>query len=331
MTKAFLFTGTAHPALARRVAAGSGIAWGDAEVGRFADGEIHIQVKSDVRDALVFLLQPTSSSEAILELALLTDALKRGQPRRLVLLLPYFGYGRQERRTEQGPVSAEVIARLLDQSGADALFTVELHSPIIPSFFTVPHHSLSTANLFADWLRHHLPANKSIVVVSPDRGGVSRAKELNAALGTGREIVVLEKSRLLPDQCQITGASARIDLTGQYAVLVDDIVSTGGTLVQSAEWLVEHGAESIWACATHLIASPRLFERLAASPIERLLVTDSLPYPETFLDPKVQVVSVASLLVSALGSVVEQRVSRKQLSPRLPNLLFQKLAQVLAR
>jgi hypothetical protein len=120
MTKTFLFTGTPHPALARCVAAGMGMAWGDAQVGHFADGEIHIQIKSDVRDALVFVLQPTCSSEAIVELALLADALKRDQPRNLTLLVPYFGYSRQERRTERGPVSAEVMARLLNQSGTDA-------------------------------------------------------------------------------------------------------------------------------------------------------------------------------------------------------------------
>jgi ribose-phosphate pyrophosphokinase len=329
MTKAFLFTGTAHPALARRVAAGAGIAWGDAQVGRFADGEIHVQVKSDVRDALVFVLQPTSSSEAILELALLADALKRDQPLRLVLLLPYFGYGRQERRTGRGPVSAEVMARLLNQSGADALFTVELHAPVISSFFTVPHHSLYTSNLFADCLRRELPASERIVIVSPDRGGVARAEQLNGILGAGRDIVVLEKDRLLPDECQIRSADAQIDLTGQCAVLIDDIVSTGSTLVQAAEWLVEHGAASVWACATHLVASPGLFQRLAASPIERLLVTDSLPCPEASLSPKVHVLSLAPLLVSALGSFVEQHVLRQPLTPRLPNLLFQKLAQAL--
>jgi ribose-phosphate pyrophosphokinase len=261
---------------------------------------------------------------------LLADALKRDQPRNLTLLVPYFGYSRQERRTERGPVSAEVMARLLNQSGAGALFTVELHAPVISSFFTLPHHPLSTANLFAECLRCHMSANESIVVVSPDHGGVSRAKELNAALGTGREIVILEKSRPLPDQCQIGSADAQIDLTGQCAVLIDDIVSTGGTLVQAAKRLVEHGAASVWACATHVIASPGLFQRLAASPIERLLVTDSLPCPEAFLSPKVQVVSLAPLLVSALSPFMEQQALRTGLA-HMPDLFFQKIARALAR
>jgi len=301
MSKAWLFSGRAHVSLARDIAALAGIALGQVEITHFPDGELSVQVKEDVQHDYVFVLQPLCSSEAILELLLLVDGLKRCKPGRLVLLVPYFGYGRQDRRTGQSPVSAEVIAGLLNRSGADALITLELHTPRISHFITLQHLHLRTSSLFADYMWRQVPENKELVVVSPDRGGRDRARRLNQTLGTGRPVTVLEKKRLAPDSCQVVEWGSSVDVAGQQAVLVDDIVSTGATLIQAARFLAEQGADPIWACVAHLVASPKeLGRRIAESPIERLLVTNSLPHPEPQTGSKITVVSLAPLLASAV-------------------------------
>lgn len=301
MNQVLLFTGQAHPALAQELAACPGIRLGQVEIVRFPDGELGVEVKEEVRGAQVFVLQPTCSSEAIVELLLLADALKRCQPRRLVLIVPYFGYGRQERRVGQSPVSAEVLARLLSQGGADAVVTVELHSQAIGRFFTLLHQELYVDHLFADQIRRQIPAGERLVVVSPDRGGCCRAERLNQALNTGRPVVVLEKRRLSPERCQLEGPGPAVDVRGVRAILVDDIVATGSTLIQGARWLEERGAGPIWACVTHLVAAPdELSRRLAGTPLERILVTDSLPNPEPPAGSRLQIISLAPLLASAV-------------------------------
>jgi ribose-phosphate pyrophosphokinase len=191
------------------------------------------------------------------------------------------------------------MARLLSQSGADDLITVELHSPAISSFFALPQRQLHTAGLFADHIKRQA-AGEQFVVVSPDQGGIGRATQLNSALDTGLEIVVLEKRRPRPDQCLIQGPEHAVDLTGLRAILVDDIVSTGGTLVQAGQWLADQGADSVWACVTHLVAASDLPRRLTDSPIDALIVTDSLPCPQSLNESKVHVISLAPLLATTI-------------------------------
>lgn len=308
MYRQWIFAGQAHPALAREVAACAGIPLGRVEISHFPDGELCIQVNEDVRGSQVFLVQPTNSNAAILELLLLADALKRCRPRRLVLVVPYFGYSRQERRTGHSPVSAEVMARLLSQGGAGAVVTVELHSPVISSFFTVPHQQPSTAELFAQVLRRRAPAGKEIVVIAPDEGARGQAQRLRRALGTERPVVSLSKVRVAPDRCEIRGKAASLKLENSLPILVDDMVSTGGTLVEAAHWLRDRGAEATWACITHLVGSPEtLSRRLEASAIQRLIVTNSLPRPDLPAGTRIEVISLAPLLARVVRQHSPQR------------------------
>ena len=321
MNRRWIFSGQAHPALAQEVAHCAGIAVGQAEISRFPDGELSVQIREDVRDDYIFVVQPLHSSEAIIELLLLANALKHCQPRRLVLMIPYYGYGRQERRTGQSSIGAQVIADVVSQSGADAIVTLDLHAPIISSFITSPHLELSCASLFASHIRHQVPDSKPIVVVSPDQGGIGRANRLNAALSNNQPVFALEKTRLGPAHCLITTRGQSQDFRGKHAILVDDIVSTGGTLIQAAQRLAELGAESIWACVTHLVASPdSLVQRLDDSPIERLLVSNSVPKPEIPTKSRIQKLSLAPLLtpvVLDLGQSSKMRTWGRFLPQRL--------------
>jgi ribose-phosphate pyrophosphokinase len=319
MARQWIFAGQAHPALAREVAACADIPLGRAEIDHFPDGELCVQVKENVQGAQVFLVQPTNSSTAILKLLLLADALKRCQPRRLILVVPYFGYSRQERRTGRSPVSAEVMARLLSQSGADAVVTVELHSPLISSFFTIPHQQPSTAELFAKVVRCRAPADKEIVVIAPDEGARGQAQRLRRALGIERPIVSLSKVRLAPDRCAIRGDGASLNLENSLPILVDDMVSTGGTLVEAAQWLRDRGAGSAWACITHLVGRPEnLSRRLEGSAIDRLIVTNSLPRPDLPAGTRIEVISLAPLLARVAREHFPQRPGWLQsLVPRI--------------
>ena len=321
MNRRWIFSGQAHPALAQEVAHNAGIAVGQAEICRFPDGELSVQIREDVRDDYVFVLQPLHSSEAIVELLLLANALKHCRPRRLVLMIPYYGYGRQERRTGQSSVGAQVIADIVSQSGADAIVTLDLHTPIISSFVTLPHVEMSCASLFASHIRHQVPDSKPTVVVSPDQGGIGRANRLNAALSNDQAVFALEKCRLGPAHCLVTAHGQTQGFRGKHAILVDDIVSTGGTLIQAAQQLADLGADSIWACVTHLVASPdSLAQRLADSPIERLLVSNSVPKPEILRQSKIQKLSLAPLLtpvVIEMGESSRMRTWGRFLPQRL--------------
>jgi len=313
--------------LARQVAVAAGCSVGRAQIDRFPDGEISIQIREDVQGDFVFVLQSLRSSDAILEILLLADALKRCKPHRMALIVPYFGYGRQERRTGQSPVSAQVIARLLNHSGADTLVTMDLHAPRISDFISLRHLHLSTSNLFAEYIRDQVPEGTEMVIVSPDAGGLYRARQLSRALGCEQPAVHLEKERLAPDRCRIVGVGEVVDMVGRQAIIVDDIVSTGGTLVQAAQWLAAQGAETIWACATHLLAAPHaLARRLASSPIERLVVSNSLSFPELPAGSKIRTVGVAPFLASAV--VCLGQPTRSQ---RLALHLRQQLCRPLAR
>lgn len=296
-----LFSGSSHPTLARKTVKLCRAAWGAVQLGCFPDGEIRIEVKSDVHDACVFVLQSASSWKAIGELLLIIDALKRCHPRSLIILLPYFGYSRQDRCTDQGPVSAQVVARLLNHSGADGLVTVDLHSKAVAHFIAIPHTEMYTSYLFADYIHSQISPDECIVIVSPDEGGSDRARQLCQALSTETSLLVLNKNRSSAEQCQINGPE--IDLTDVKAIVVDDIASTGGTLVRTSRWLVDRGVDSIWACVTHLIDSDRLIPKLTDSPIEKLIVSDSLPRSEPSPCSAIETVSLAPLLAGVISAL----------------------------
>jgi ribose-phosphate pyrophosphokinase len=211
------------------------------------------------------------------------------------------------------------MARLLSQSGAGAVVTVELHSPVISSFFTVPHQQPSTAELFTGVIRRQAPADKEIVVIAPDEGARGQAQRLRRALGTERPVVSLSKVRVAPDRCEIRGQAAALNLEDSLPILVDDMVSTGGTLVEAAQWLRDRGAESTWACITHLVGSPdTLSRRLEDSAIERLIVTNSLPRPAVPAGTRIELISLAPLLARVVREHSPQRLGWLQsLVPRI--------------
>lgn len=298
----WIFGGRQHPALAREVAAVTGSRLGRTKIGNFADGEISIQIVDDVYRDSVVLVQPTHTAEAILELVLLADALKRCRPRRLVLVLPYFGYQRQERRTDRSPVSAQVIAGMVNNTQADLVLTLDLHAPAIHRFVALPHCEMHSTPLFADAVKGLRPGDRPMVVVSPDRGGITRARRLSRALSTGRPALALHKIRPSPDQCEVSGEDESVSVAGKHAILVDDASSTGGTLCEAAATLHRMKAAPIWACVTHLAGDPdKLMSRVEASHIDRLLITDSLPGREPKQGSKLRQLHLAPLIGSALS------------------------------
>lgn len=289
-----LLSGDAHPALAQAVAAQAGVELVPAAIGAFADGETRVRIQAELRDADVYVLQPTShpTNERLMVLALLADAARAAGAARVTALLPYFGYARQDLRRQPGePRSAQLAARLLHAAGVDRAVALELHAPALESAFPMP-----LAQLTAD--EALLPAVRALglrdaVVVSPDAGGLKRAQRYATALET--PLAVVAKARPRPDVAtalEVLGA-----VRGRSALLVDDLASTGGTVAAAAAALHAAGARELSALFVHAVLAPGALERIAAAGVGRIVTTDSVPGPP---DARLQVVSVAPLFARAL-------------------------------
>jgi ribose-phosphate pyrophosphokinase len=298
-----LFAGTANVALARRVAAHLDVPLAEMVVSRFPDGEVRVRIDESVRGRDCFLLQPTCPpvNENLVEALVILDALRRASARRITAVIPYFGYARQDRKLgPREPVSAKLVANLLVRAGADHILCVDLHAGQVGGFFDIPLDHLTARNLFADYfLRKGLP---NVVVVSPDIGGLKRARDFARAIGA--PVAVCDKRRDQPNQ-----VSEIVHVIGKVyrrtAILVDDIVDTAGTLVAAAEALVRRGVAEVYACCTHPVLSDPAVDRIQASPIRELVVTDSIPIPPHKRIGKIRVISIARLVAEAILSIHE--------------------------
>lgn len=310
-----LISGSANVKLARQVAEllRTELCQADAEgltPGRFPDGEVRVEVQQTVRGKEVFVIQPTSPpvNENLMELLLLIDALKRASAGMVCAVIPYFGYARQDRKKRgRVPISARLVANLLETAGVDRVLAVELHAGQIQGFFNVPVDHLRTDKLFAEYVRQQHPNwLKKLVVVSPDIGGVWRARRLAKELG--RPLAIVEKHRPSTGEEEPEVYSLIGEVAGHNVLLVDDILATGKTLYLAAQLMREEGARDIFAAITHAIFTDDALDSLDASPLQKVLVTDTIAHrPEVTQHPKVEVVSVAKLLADAIQRIFSRR------------------------
>jgi len=299
-----ILTGNANRKLATDIAEYLGMPLSDMEVGRFSDGEIRVRVNESVRGADVFVVQPTypPGSDNIMELLIIIDALKRASPRRIVAVIPYYGYARQEKKASgREPITARLVADLLTVAGANRILALDMHVPSIQGFFNLPVDHLGAGPLLAEYFIRQGLGDGNTVVVSPDVGGVGTASA--AADRLGATLAIIAKRRPRPNEAEVMEVIG--DLKGKRAVFFDDMIDTAGTLVLGANAVAAHGAAEIYACASHGLFSDDAIGRLAQSPIREVVVTDTIPLaPERRVD-KIKVLSVAPLLAEAIRRVHE--------------------------
>lgn len=298
-----LFAGNANPALAKAVAKHLKIPLGKAFVGRFPDGEIEIKILENVRGTDCFILQPTSepANDNLMELLLIMDALRRASANRITPVIPYFGYGRQDRKAQpRVPISSKLVSNLIVTAGANRVLTMDLHAGQIQGFFDIPVDHIYTNPVFINYFKQK--RLKDVVVVSPDAGGVERARAFAKRLDY--DLAIIDKRRTSPTDADILHVVG--DVKGKIALIIDDLVDTAGTLAKAAKALVSSGATKVYAAAAHGVLAGPALERLAAAPIEELVITDTIALNGKKLS-KIKVLSVASLLAEAIKRIHEER------------------------
>lgn len=300
-----LFTGTSNRALAKEVADYLAIEIGDATVSTFSDDEILVRINENVRGSDVFVIQPTSMpvNDNIMQLLLIIDALKRASAGRITAVIPYYGYSRQDRKVQpRVPISAKAVADLITAVGTNRVLTLDLHAGQIQGFFNIPVDNLYAAPVLLDYIRkkYHI---ENLVVVSPDAGGVERARAFAKRLKC--TIAIVDKRREKANECEIMNVIG--DVRGMEALLLDDMVDTAGTLTQAALALVEHGAKRVSAACSHAVLSGSAVDRINQSVIEELIVTNSIPMNSKKEHcPKLAVLSIAPLLGEAIRRIHEE-------------------------
>jgi len=298
-----IFTGSAHRALGEAIARCLGVPLGRAHLDRFSDGEVWFQIQDNVRGADVFVVQPTAPpvNEAVMEMLLMLDAFKRSSASRLTAVLPYYGYARQDRKDKpRVPISAKLVADLLSAAGSDRILTMDLHASQIQGFFDVPVDHLFAAPVIMDYVWSlELP---DLTVVSPDAGGVERARAYAKRLEA--TLAIVDKRRDQPNVAEVHHVIGEVE--GRTALIVDDIVDTAGTLTKVAEAIKGAGAREVLASSSHAVLSGNAIERIAKSPVSKLIVTDSIPLaPEKRID-KIVVLSIADLMAKAIRNIHEE-------------------------
>ncbi|HZP80883.1 MAG TPA: ribose-phosphate pyrophosphokinase [Chthonomonadaceae bacterium] len=299
-----IFTGNANPALAERIAAELGTPLGEISVKTFSDGEICVKIEESARGQDIFIVQPTCApvNDNIMELLIMIDAFRRASARRITVVLPYYGYARQDKKLKpREPVTARLIANLITQAGASRVLSVDLHAGQIQGFFDLPVDHLYAGPLIANHLIAENLHDGNTVVVSPDVGGVYRARALAEHLKT--PIAIIAKRRPEPNHVEIMEIIG--DVAGKVCVMIDDMIDTGGSIVQGAEALMERGAAAVYACCTHPVLSGNAIERINCSPLRSLVVTDTIPLPKEKHSAKITVLSVAPLLADAILRIHE--------------------------
>ena len=294
-----IFTGNANPKLAEEICRYVEIPLGNAQVTHFSDGEIYVEINENVRGVNCFVVQPTCSpvNEAVMELLIMIDALRRASAGSIVAVMPYFGYARQDRKVKpRTPITSKLVADLISAAGADRVVSMDLHAGQIQGFFNIPFDHLFAMPVFIDELRNRGYTGSDTVVVSPDAGGVERARAYSKRLGAG--LAIIDKRRSGPGVSEVMNIIG--DVKGKAAVIVDDIIDSAGTLANAARAVIDAGARSVSACGTHPVFSGPAVERLEASPLHEVIVSNSIPLrPEAEACEKIQAKSVGTLLGEA--------------------------------
>lgn len=298
-----VFCGNANPALAEEICQSLGIEMGQSSARSFADGEIYLQILENVRGVDVFVVQPTCTpvDRHLFELLLMIDALKRASAERITAVLPYYGYARQDRKDRpRVPISAKLIASLLERAGANRILALDLHAAQIQGFFDIPVDHLFVTPVMIEYLEGlNLP---DLTVVSPDAGGVERARAFAKRLGA--PLAIIDKRRIEVNVAEVMHIIGEVE--GRNCLIVDDLIDTAGTLVKGVEALHEAGAVSIRACATHGVLSGKAVERIENSPLVEVVLSNSIPLREDARrSGKIRTLSVAALLARAIRSIHE--------------------------
>jgi ribose-phosphate pyrophosphokinase len=298
-----IFSGRAHPALAREMCDYLGLSLGEITLFNFSDGENYCQIDENVRGADVFVVQPTCSpvNDHVMELLILLDAFRRSSASRITAVMPYFGYARQDKKDKpRVPIAAKLMADLLTASGADRILTMDLHTLQIQGFFNIPVDHLFAAPVLLDAIRE--VGVEDLVIVSPDVGGVARARAIGKRLGAS--LAIIDKRRSGPNETEVLHVVG--DVEGKNVLILDDIIDTAGTLVQAEEALREQGARRTYAAAVHPVFSGPAFDRIEKSGIETLFVTNTIPLDDAMSRcRKIRALSVAPLLGEAIQRIHE--------------------------
>jgi ribose-phosphate pyrophosphokinase len=296
-----IFTANSNRPIAEEICKYVEIPLGRSEVTHFSDGEIYVEINENVRGVNCFVVQSTCTpvNQSLMELLIMIDALKRASAGSIVAVMPYFGYARQDRKVKpRTPITAKLVADLISAAGANRVVSMDLHAGQIQGFFNIPFDHLYGMPVFLDELRHM--ALTDIVVVSPDAGGVERARAFSKRLGGG--MAIIDKRRSAPNVSEVMNVVG--DVRGKTAIIIDDIIDTAGTLCNGARAVMDAGARSVLACSSHAVFSGKAIERIQASPLTHVIVTNTIPLDENGRAcPKIKVLSVARLLGEAVKRI----------------------------
>ena len=300
-----IFSGSAHPDLAREIADGLGVSVGRAALRRFSDTEVSFQIDENIRGTDVFIVQPTCTpvDEHLVELCVMIDAFRRSSAARITAVLPYYGYARQDRKDKpRVPISAKLVANLLEAAGTNRVLTMDLPKAQIQGFFDIPVDHLFAAPVFIDYLSR-VELSQDVTIVSPDAGGVERARAYAKRLNA--DLAIIDKRRSEGGHAEVMHVVGQVK--DRVCILQDDIVDTAGTLQQASQALKDNGAASVMACAVHGVLSGPAFQRIDDSVLDKLIVTNTIPLRDDFAgSEKVQVLSVANLLGKAIQSIHQE-------------------------
>jgi ribose-phosphate pyrophosphokinase len=303
-----LVAGNSNPALAQAIAEHLARPLTKAVVRRFADMEIFVEIQENVRGADVFVIQSTSfpANDHLMELLIIIDALRRASARRITAVIPYFGYARQDRKPgPRAPISAKLVANLITRAGADRVMTLDLHAGQIQGFFDIPTDNLYASPLMVRDIKER--AFENVMVVSPDVGGVARARGLAKRINA--PLAIVDKRRERPGESEVMNVIG--DVTGHTCILVDDIVDSGGTLVNAADALLKYGAKEVYAYISHGVLSGGAVERIAKSRLKELVITDSIqPTKELLATPNIRILPIGPLI----GEAIERTASEESVS-----------------
>ena len=298
------FTGNSNLDLAKNICDYLNLPLGSIQVRRFSDGEIFVEIGENVRGKDVFVMQSTCSpvNDNLMELLIIMDALRRASARRMTAVIPYYGYARQDRKVApRVPISAKLVADLITAGGAKRVLTMDLHAAQIQGFFNIPVDHLFAAPVLLNYIKDHF--QNDLVIVSPDVGGVERARAFAKRLNA--QIAIIDKRRDGPNSSEVMNIVGKVE--GSNVIILDDMVDTAGTLAKASVALAEHGAKRIYACATHPVLSGPALERIMNSPMDQLVVTDTIPLTDTAkASPKIKVLSVAPLFGEAIKRIHQE-------------------------
>lgn len=301
-----IFSLSSNRALAQEIANEVGLELGRCSVNKFSDGEIQINIEESIRGCDVYVVQSTSDpvNHHLMELLIMIDALKRASAKTINLVMPYYGYARQDRKARaREPITAKLVANLIETAGATRMINLDLHAPQIQGFFDIPNDHLMGVPILGDYFKAKNFQKDEIVIVSPDHGGVTRARRLADRMKA--PIAIIDKRRPRPNVAEVMNIVGNVD--GKIAILIDDIIDTAGTITLAANALTESGAKEVYACCTHPVLSGPAIERIENSNIKELIVTNSIALPEEKKISKIKELSVAPLLGEAIIRVHENQ------------------------